>query len=93
VRVRQERFFILVAFVFLGGVSADLHAADEKAVELAKREERVSFYTSMAATESQLLAGAFQAKYPSLRVEITRLSTDKLLQRIVTEHRAGSDFF
>lgn len=68
-------------------------AADEKTLELAKKEGQVSFYTTMAATESKLLADAFQAKYPFMRVDITRLSSDKLLQRISTEHRTGADLF
>jgi iron(III) transport system substrate-binding protein len=93
VRVRVKNVFTLAVFVFLGSFSAHLHAADEKTLELAKKEARVSFYTSMAAIESKLLADAFQVKYPFLRVEITRLSSDKLLQRILTENRAGTNIF
>ena len=70
-----------------------LDAADEKTIELAKKEGRVSFYTSMGADESKFVADAFQAKYPALRVEITRLGSEKLLQRIITESRAGSHLF
>jgi iron(III) transport system substrate-binding protein len=79
--------------LLLGGVSARSHAADDKTVELAKKEGQVSFYTSMAATESKLLADAFQAKYPAIKVDITRLSSDKLLQRVVTEKRTGANLF
>ena len=81
-------------FVWLSVLgAAALTAADEKTVELARKEGRLSFYTSMAAEESKLLADAFQAKYPFLRVEISRLSSEKLLQRIITEQRAGSNLF
>ena len=89
----RKSLLMLFVFSLLGLVGARLQAADEKTVELAKKEGRVSFYTSMAATESRLLADAFQAKYPFLRVEITRLSSEKLLQRTITEHRTGSDLF
>ena len=41
--------------------AAYLPAADERTVELARKEGRVSFYTSMAAEESKLLADAFQS--------------------------------
>jgi iron(III) transport system substrate-binding protein len=68
-------------------------AADEKPLDLARKEGSVSFYTTMAATESKLLADAFQAKYPFLKVEISRLGSEKLLQRILTEHRAGRGLF
>jgi iron(III) transport system substrate-binding protein len=47
----------------------------------------------MGADESKLVADTFQAKYPSIRVEITRLGSEKLLQRVITESRAGSNFF
>jgi iron(III) transport system substrate-binding protein len=89
----RQSSLILFVFFLLGLFGARLHGADDKSVELAKKEGRVSFYTSMAATEGKLLADAFQAKYPFLRVEITRLSSEKLLQRIITEQRTGSNLF
>ena len=67
-----------------------LYGADEKTVELAKKEGRVSFYTSMGADESKMVADAFQTKYPAIKLEITRLGSEKLLQRILNENRAGS---
>jgi iron(III) transport system substrate-binding protein len=73
--------------------AAPLDAADDKTIELAKKEGRVSFYTSMGADESKMVVDAFQAKYPAIRVEITRLGSEKLLQRIITESRAGSHLF
>jgi iron(III) transport system substrate-binding protein len=93
VSVRKQSVLILFMFVLVLGFCGSSHTADEKAVELARKEGRVSFYTSMAAVESKLLADAFQVKYPFLRVEIMRLSSDKLLQRILTEHRAGTNLF
>src|SRR5215470_15890326 len=91
--VERKSVPLLLALFLLGGVSAHLQAADEKALEVARKEGRVSFYTSMAATESKLLADAFQTKYPAITVDITRLSSDKLLQRIVTEKRTGANLF
>lgn len=72
---------------------APVSAADVKTVELARKEGRVSFYTSMGADECKMLIDAFQAKHPSIRVEMTRLGSEKLLQRIITESRAGSHLF
>jgi len=92
VTIRGKNFFIGFVFLLLGGVSVGAHA-EENTLELAKKEGRVSFYTSMAATESKLLADAFQTKYPAINVDITRLSSDKLLQRIVTEKRTGANLF
>jgi iron(III) transport system substrate-binding protein len=90
--IRRIISFPLFFLLFALCRAADLPAADDKTVELARKEGRVSFYTSMAAEESKLLADAFQSKYPVLRVEISRLSSEKLLQRNIPEHRAGSSF-
>ncbi len=68
-------------------------AADDKTLELAKKEGRVNFYTSMGSDESKIVADAFTAKYPAIRVDITRLGSEKLMQRLITEARAGSHFF
>jgi len=73
--------------------AAPLGAADDKTLELAKTEGRVSFYTTMGADECKLLIDVFQAKYPGIRVEMTRLGSEKLIQRIITESRAGSHLF
>jgi len=82
-----------IAIVLTGVTAAMLDAADDKTVELAKKEGRLSFYTSMGADESKMVVDAFQTKYPAIKVEITRLGSEKLLQRIVTESRAGSHLF
>ena len=79
--------------IVVAACAAVIDAADEKTIELARKEGRVSFYTSMGADESKLVADAFQARYPAIRVEITRLGSEKLLQRIITESRAGSHLF
>lgn len=82
-------YFLLIASARAG----DCLGQDAKTIEQAKKEGRVSFYTTMAATESKLLADGFQAKYPFIRVEITRLGSEKILQRILTEHKAGTGVF
>ena len=88
---RKTSSLLFILFVFC--YAARLAAADERTGELARKEGRVSFYTSMAAEESKLLADAFQSKYPFLKVEISRLSSEKLLQRIITEQRTAGNLF
>jgi iron(III) transport system substrate-binding protein len=77
----------------IGLFSSLVRAADERTIEAARKEGAVSFYTTMAATESKLFVDGFQNKYPFLKVEITRLGSEKLLQRILTENRAGRGLF
>ena len=89
-----RKFFLIFFLIVCAGRSPTaIDAADDKTVELAKKEGRVNFYTSMGAEESKVVADAFQAKYPAIRVDITRLGSEKLLQRVITEGRAGSHFF
>jgi iron(III) transport system substrate-binding protein len=86
-------FLVVLLAVYAFGYVAPAGAADDKTLELAKKEGRVSFYTTMGADECKKLIDAFQAKHPSIRVEMTRLGSEKLLQRIITESRAGSHLF
>jgi hypothetical protein len=44
--------------------AAPVGAADDKTLELGKKEGRVSFYTTMGADECRMLVDAFQAKHP-----------------------------
>src|SRR6185295_18855520 len=91
--ISMNRIFLALCLLGSSARPALVRAVDDKMLELAKKEARVSFYTTMGADEAKMLADAFQAKYPSIRVEITRLGSEKLLQRVITESRAGSHFF
>ena len=92
--IAARKIFALVLLVCCAvRGAAPLGAADDKTLDLAKKEGRVSFYTTMGADEGKLLIDAFHAKYPAIRVETTRLGSEKLIQRIITESRAGSHLF
>lgn len=64
----------------------------QRLVEMAKQEATLSFYTSMATTESQPLADAFERE-SGIKVRIWRASNDQLMQRITTEARSGRHVF
>jgi len=59
---------------------------DQRLVERARREGTVSFYTSMATTESIPLGQVFEKKY-GVKVELWRATSDKVVQRAITEAR------
>ena len=61
---------------------------DAKLVAAAKREGAISLYTSMQLPDSQPLTQAFEKKY-GIRVSLWRASGEKIVQRAVTEARAG----
>ena len=77
--------FALAAAPALGQPRPDSAA---QLVERAKKEGTVSLYTSLAPTESKPLADAFEKKY-GIKVDLWRALSDKVLQRVVTEARAG----
>lgn len=56
----------------------------------AKKEGKVIYYTAMSTPHSQLMADEFQKKYPFLKVELLRMSGEKLLVRALTEARSKS---
>ncbi len=60
---------------------------DAKLVELAKKEGKLTLYTSLAPTESLPLAYAFEKKY-AIKVEVWRGLSDKVVQRVITESQA-----
>jgi iron(III) transport system substrate-binding protein len=59
-------------------------------IAAAKREGTVALYTSLAPSESQPLAQAFEAKY-GIRVVLWRALSSEVVQRVVTEGRGRHD--
>lgn len=59
---------------------------DARLVERAKREGTATLYTSLAPTESQPLADAFQKKY-GVKIVLWRALSDQVVQRTITEAR------
>jgi iron(III) transport system substrate-binding protein len=67
---------------------------DQRLLAGARKEGSLLFYTSMATTESMPLAQAFEKKY-GVKVELWRSTSDKVVQRAITEargHRFTLDF-
>jgi iron(III) transport system substrate-binding protein len=74
----------------LGNDSASAQAdPTAKLVEGAKKEGKLSWYTSMNVNESKPLADDFEKQYPFIKVELFRSSGEKIQNRVTTETRAG----
>jgi ABC-type glycerol-3-phosphate transport system substrate-binding protein len=56
----------------------------------AKEEERVLIYTWLAASDNKPFRTAFEQAYPGVKLEIYRASGTTVLQKILTESRAGA---
>jgi ABC-type Fe3+ transport system substrate-binding protein len=48
-------------------------------------------YTSLNVADNEKLAAAFARKYPGVAVNVNRQSAHSILQKILTERRAGKD--
>ena len=80
--------------------SASIPAAKETAeavmarlYEAAKPEGKVLLYSSLNTDDAAKILPVFQAKFPGIKVDHTRASGEALVQRVVTEKKAGQDLF
>ena len=80
----------LVVLSAAGGHPAD---AQDAIVEAARKEGRLTWYTSMNIDDSQPLLDAFMKKYPFITAQLWRGSSEKVLNKIQTETRAGKFLF
>lgn len=65
---------------------------EQRLIEGAKKEGKLTIYTSMAIEDMQKLVAAFEAKY-GIKVDVWRAGSEKVLQRAVTETQAGRHDF
>src|SRR5688572_24643190 len=56
----------------------------------AKKEGKVVYWTTMRLPDAQALTQGFESKYPFIKAEIVRISGDQLIERAITEYRAGT---
>jgi iron(III) transport system substrate-binding protein len=73
---------------FGGLVSQGLAQSDYYAK--AKQEGMVVLYTSLAASDNKPFRAAFEQAYPGVKLDIYRASGTTVLQKILTESRAGA---
>jgi iron(III) transport system substrate-binding protein len=83
-------YFAVVASLvcFAGFVSQG--SAQSAFYAKAKEEGRVVLYTSLAASDNKPFRSAFEQAHPGVKLEIYRASGTTILQKILTESRAGA---
>ncbi|MDP9131035.1 MAG: extracellular solute-binding protein, partial [Candidatus Binatota bacterium] len=57
-------------------------------IEGAKKEGQVVFYGSMEAVSSQRIVAAFEKKYPFVKVDATRIGSERMATRLAAEAQA-----
>jgi len=88
--LRFSGFAILAALLTLVSQAlAQSGGGTASVIEGAKREGTVVFYGPLNINDSQAIAKRFEEKYPFIKVEILRMSAEPLLNRIITEDKAG----
>jgi iron(III) transport system substrate-binding protein len=78
---------VLGLYLILHG-SPSAAAIVDNVVEAAKREGNLVFYGTMELSLSQKLAGIFQQKYPFIKVNVIRLGSERLAERVAMEGQA-----
>lgn len=87
---RRRAYGALVALSFLLLELAMVWAQSEtELIRGAKQEGRVMFWSAMRNEDNQALVEGFEAKYPFVKVDVLRASSEQLVNRAVTESLAG----
>ncbi len=74
-------------------VAPTLEQVMAKLYEAAKAEGKISLYSSLNTDDAKKILPVFEAKFPGVKVDHTRASGETLVQRVVTEKKAGQDLF
>src|SRR3989338_6843024 len=79
-----KAFFWVTVILFL-----PTESMGDPILEGAKKEGQVVFYGSMEIQNSQKLASLFEKKYPFIKANVTRISSERMTTRLVSEAQAG----
>lgn len=82
--MKHAQTLIIVLLTAIFPVSAYAQDFDK-----ANQEGRVVFYTSWGPSDADYVVKAFERKYPQLRIEPVRASSERTLTRLLSEQRAG----
>ena len=63
--------------------------AQDARLEVAKKEGKVVWYTSLALPSAEKVAKLFEAAYPGIKVEVHRTGSQRILQRVMQELQAN----
>lgn len=81
--------FLALLITLNHGFTQSRTATDSGLIEAAKKEGELVWYTSMSISDSRPLLDAFEKKYPFIKSKLVRASSEKTLNRIITETRGG----
>jgi ABC-type phosphate transport system substrate-binding protein len=82
------RSMVTVAILIWAG-SAQSQVGNPELIAQAKKEGKVSWYSTVSIPESQQFAALFQQQFPTIKVDIIRSGSGAVVNRIISEHNAG----
>ncbi|HSK30451.1 MAG TPA: extracellular solute-binding protein [Candidatus Limnocylindria bacterium] len=88
-KIMKSYFATILSLVCYGSLVSQ-SAAESAYYAKAKEEGRVLIYTSLAASDNKPFRSAFEKANPGVKLEIYRASGTTILQKILTESRAGA---
>ena len=78
----------LIVVILLTSVAAAF-AEDVERIAKAKAEGEVVFYSTMGIDTMRPVTLAFEKKFPFLKVEVLRLNSERVFNRVMVEHQTG----
>lgn len=69
------------------GAPAEAQKVTAELIEAARKEGKLSWYTSVDLALGEKVAGAFEAKYPGIKVKVERSGAERNFQRIGQEYQ------
>ncbi len=92
--MRLVSHFLLLIIVALFPAPIRAQTTSQPAlVEAAKKDGKLVWYTSIAIDTSKPLLDAFQKEYPFIKAELVRAGEEQLMNRVMSETRAGQWLF
>ena len=93
-RPTRTIIFIVIFSCFAGSPFFVPHALGQlehtaKLIEGAKKEGRLVWYTNLNVKDARLILDAFERRYPFIKAEFFRAGGEQVINRILTEARAG----
>jgi ABC-type Fe3+ transport system substrate-binding protein len=93
-KLKPSTFPILACFVLLLSVpSYSQQSPDAKVVEAARKEGEIVWYTTMSLDQSKQFMDRFIKKHPFLKPSVFRAGGGALLNRVLSESKAGKNLF
>jgi iron(III) transport system substrate-binding protein len=83
-------FLVLITMIVLSSAAVRSQTnPDPKLIEGAKKEGRLVYWSTMTVNQSKEVVDAFKKKYPFIEVNLYRTGGDAMINKALTEARAG----